>query len=445
MNETETKNATENEIELAAGGLVWDYQMNPPCICIVRRGIHADWTLPKGRPEGDESLDLTAVREAMEETGDNVSLKEFAGTYTYTKEGHPKVVLIWHMTRLTDKYQNPAPSHEISERRWVPPTEALKTLTYPSEREFLARHTRRVADENVRLQKSKPETIRLAGAVKSLSERFNGYQTRGLSKTDGWWVSCVQRSVESALNGLKSNNVDTAWGAVHDAERFMVFAMSPVELVTKAASLSAETQGKLKGWRSSATKQLFAPIDIDQLMKGPASMSPEHRVLLQQVLVETLEVLHGYSDNTYHRMRLVGKQLNWLVIVCAILLTITFTLSYLYAPNLDLSFGNLISIALAGAFGGVVSAMYQLSRIGQAKIPEALLDGLITSGRPLVGAASALFLYAVLKSQIITLVDPSQITLVSGIVLGFVAGFSEQYVLGTVAKLAGSDEKAKTK
>src|SRR4029434_10512619 len=99
----------------------------------------------------------------------------------------------------------------------------------------------------------------------------------------------------------------------------------------------------------------------------------------------------------YHRMHLVGQQLGRLVLVCGALLLAALTLSYLLAPDADFTLGNLLPVALAGAFGGVVSAMIQLSRVGEARIPEALMHGIITSGRPLVGAASALFIYAVMK------------------------------------------------
>ena len=102
-----------------------------------------------------------------------------------------------------------------------------------------------------------------------------------------------------------------------------------------------------------------------------------------------------------------------------------------------LSVENLVPMALAGALGGVVSAMYQLSRVGQAKIPDSLLHGLITSGRPVIGACAALFIYVVLHSGLISLVDPSSIGLMSGLTLSFVAGFSEQFVLSTVAKVSG--------
>jgi hypothetical protein len=76
--------------------------------------------------------------------------------------------------------------------------------------------------------------------------------------------------------------------------------------------------------------------------------------------------------------------------------------------------------------------------VGQAKIPEALLHGLITSGRPIIGAACALFVYAVLQSGLINIIESANVTPAAGLVLGFIAGFSEQFVLNTVSRVAGN-------
>ena len=58
-----------------------------------------------------------------------------------------------------------------------------------------------------------------------------------------------------------------------------------------------------------------------------------------------------------------------------------------------------------------------------------------------VGAAAALFIYVVMQSNVISLIDPSKVSFETGLVLGFVAGFSEQFVLSTVAKVSGAEKQ----
>src|SRR3546814_1288958 len=46
---------------------------------VVHRAKRADWALPKGKPEPDEPIEATALREAMEETGFNLKLGAYSG------------------------------------------------------------------------------------------------------------------------------------------------------------------------------------------------------------------------------------------------------------------------------------------------------------------------------------------------------------------------------
>ena len=239
---------------------------------------------------------------------------------------------------------------------------------------------------------------------------------------------------------MNRGDLDGGWGALHDAKRFMVFGMKDAELLARASTLEAETKTKLKGWRLKATSKLFAHVKPGELLKDPSALKDGRRPLVQHAVVESLSILNEHSDNLYHRLGLVGLQLNYLVYLCGFLIGVVLLGAYLFVePGSAYDWGHLSAIAVAGALGGVVSAMFQLSRVGEAKIPDALMHGLITSGRPLVGAASALFIYAVMQSGLISLINSSEVSLKTGLVLAFVAGFSEQFVLGAVAKVAGKD------
>jgi 8-oxo-dGTP pyrophosphatase MutT (NUDIX family) len=433
-------------IELAAGGLVWLGDDSGARIAVVHRKKHGDWTLPKGRPEPGENMEAAALREAMEETGTRAAIRSLAGSYCYTKEGKPKVVLMWHMTHDPARYDKPAPLDEVDEVAWLSADEAIQRLTHPTEKQFVARHCAGVvhaAGPSPRSAQSKLD--RLAAAIQTVRERFAATVARSTEHSRSWWADSARRSLEAAEAGLRRGDLDGGWGGVHDAERFLTFGMTDDELLARAASLNAETQGKLGGWRAVAITRLFGPVALADWLKPSSGLAPEQRVLLENVVVESLSVLHDHSNNTYHRMHLVGEQLQFLVAVCGFLLLAALGGSLVFAePNSTFGVGRMASVILAGALGGVVSAMYQLSRVGQSKIPEALLHGLITSGRPLIGAASALFIYAVLHSNVISLIDASKVTFEAALVLGFVAGFSEQFVLSTVAKVTGEESTKQT-
>ena len=427
-------------VEMAAGGLVWDSD-GKGVLAVVRRTKHRDWALPKGRPEPNETMETTANREAMEETGWKTTPGALAGSFSYSKNGHLKIVLMWHMARGKERYEMPAPRSEIEEVAWLSPAAAVVRLTHQTERDFVMRHCLGANHRhNSGGPDDDPELARLAAALQTLQERLTASLGRTTDEPGVWWAASACRSLDAAESAFRRMDVDAGWGALHDTERFLVFGMADAELVTRAASLKAEVNAKLKGWRAAATSTLFAPIGLNEWLRPPVSLSSCQRTLLQQVVVESLSVLHDESNNTYHRMRLVGKQLRYLVWACVIVLAIALGLSVGFARGqTEFGPGRLLSVAVSGALGGVVSAMYQLTRVGHAKIPESLLHGLVTSGRPLIGAASALFIYAVLLSGVVSLIDPTKVNLAAALVLGFVAGFSERFVLATVAKVAGTE------
>jgi 8-oxo-dGTP pyrophosphatase MutT (NUDIX family) len=442
MSTPEEKPSQTDKMEFAAGGLVWTTDVGAARFAVVHRAKQRDWALPKGRPGAGESLDAAALRESMEETGHKVLLTGMAGTYSYMKGGRLTIVVVWHMARQTERYSRPASGSEIDRVLWLTADEALRKLSDDAEREFVGAHCRMAAGRSLWTRiVPNPRKGRLEAAIHTAKERFVGCISRPGADTDAWWVGSIRYALDLAVGALDRGDVDGGWRAVHEAERLVVFGLTDGELVARAVSLRAETHTTLRGWRRHAAESLWGSLKLIEWQKAGTELKGEERAQLEQAVVESLSVLNEHSDNLYHRMFLVGKQLDYLVIVSIVLLILTGIGSRILAPpDSQYTWIRLGAIAVAGAFGGVASAMYQLSRVGEAKIPEALLYGLVTLGRPLVGAISALFVYAVIQSGIISLIKPSDVLFGAGLVLGFAAGFSEQFVLSTVAKVSGGDQ-----
>jgi hypothetical protein len=185
--------------------------------------------------------------------------------------------------------------------------------------------------------------------------------------------------------------------------------------------------------------RLFATVSLPDLVKLKPSdpFDKEGRVQLQRVVAESLAILREGGQNTYHRLDLIRSHLRLLVVVCSILVGGVLLGSRWFPEQSPLSFDKLLAISLSGAFGAMVSAMYQLSRLSDMKIPEVRLTKSITWGRLVIGAVSALFVYFILQSGIITLIKAGNEPLWPALVLGFIAGFSERFVLKTVAEISG--------
>jgi 8-oxo-dGTP diphosphatase len=118
----------------AAGGIVLRREY-PARIAVVRLRKRHEWVLPKGKLDEGETPRAAAEREAMEETGHDVSVHEFLGTLVYESGGRAKAVHYWRMEASGDQVHELM--HDVKAVDWLPLEDALERLSRSSERAFL--------------------------------------------------------------------------------------------------------------------------------------------------------------------------------------------------------------------------------------------------------------------------------------------------------------------
>ncbi len=127
---------SRTEVVQAAGGLVVRRHSGALQIVVVHRPVQHDWSFPKGKLDGGETLELAALREVREETGMSCRLLRFIGHTEYVdRKGRPKAVAYWVMAAVGGFF---TPNEEVDELRWLVLEEAAHTLTYPRDRELVA-------------------------------------------------------------------------------------------------------------------------------------------------------------------------------------------------------------------------------------------------------------------------------------------------------------------
>lgn len=128
-------NVDEAKLVRAAGGVICRTGRGSSRVAVVHRPGYDDWTFPKGKLDGDETLEAAALREVEEETGFRCRLVRPLGCTSYVdRRGRDKVACYWIMEPVGGRFRT---SVEVDELRWLPIDEALDTLTYSRDRALL--------------------------------------------------------------------------------------------------------------------------------------------------------------------------------------------------------------------------------------------------------------------------------------------------------------------
>ena len=127
--------------ETSAGGFVLAADGSPNVALIGRltRSRRLDWCVPKGHPEGEETIEQAAIREVREETGLEVEILTSLGTIDYEFSAGPKRIskTVHHflMQQIGGELSVEGdPDHEAVEARWVLLDELNGFLTHENER-----------------------------------------------------------------------------------------------------------------------------------------------------------------------------------------------------------------------------------------------------------------------------------------------------------------------
>ncbi len=131
--------------EISSGGVIYRRTAEGVEVCLIHTKGGTRWQLPKGKREDGESLEETAVREVLEETGlagrVGPRLAKVDLWFTWSDDGvpvrHHKLVYFY----LLEYEHGSTADHddEVEDARWFDADEALERLTFPNERKVVVR------------------------------------------------------------------------------------------------------------------------------------------------------------------------------------------------------------------------------------------------------------------------------------------------------------------
>jgi len=123
---------------LAAGAVIWRKEKKELQIALVHRPRYDDWSLPKGKQDGAESLIACAFREVIEETNLKVAFGPYIGDIEYFVPDSLKKVHYWS-ARLADDSPEFHANEEVDLLEWHSLEAAIEKVTQDSDREIIER------------------------------------------------------------------------------------------------------------------------------------------------------------------------------------------------------------------------------------------------------------------------------------------------------------------
>lgn len=122
----------------AAGALLWRQNAAGEIeVALVHRPRYDDWSLPKGKIDGDETALACAYREVVEETGIKARFTRQLGSVEYEDHDTKKRVKYWVAQALgAPEFE---PNDEVDQLRWLSPTDSLELATHQSNKEMIER------------------------------------------------------------------------------------------------------------------------------------------------------------------------------------------------------------------------------------------------------------------------------------------------------------------
>lgn len=125
------------KLEKSCGAVVWQEKDGMPHVLVIRHENGGHWAFPKGHVEDRETEEQTAAREIWEETGLKVKLDlGFRRVVTFSpKPGVLKDVAYFAAKPTGGKLKRQ--EEEVLEMRWLKLGEAMKLVTYETDRAVL--------------------------------------------------------------------------------------------------------------------------------------------------------------------------------------------------------------------------------------------------------------------------------------------------------------------
>ncbi len=426
--------AIELERRIFIGGVVWRRDSDGTTAFAVVQNNEAAWSLPRSALDVEHPDPKAALCKAMGLPQAVLKMEKVIHVGHDGPNLQAPIIAYWQASltveglaikcganlkwtsarkavrRLTDHHDSSAIAAYM--------TTSLETLELDQKFSNLSRFRRGLL--------SSPNRARLIGELRRSGARLSTYQFK-------WFGEAPYKAAlfmfSKALSAFYQQDYEGSWKCLADVSRLEFFLMDKGELGAQRVIIEEQGKAKLNGWRADAFRRVMKKFDDTE--------TPE-------LLGQALGLISDSQETKFFSISLMQRQAN-LVSLLLIVLSAAFLLVAVRFSNLQKPLSDgipsasggywtpLIGSFLLGAIGACVSALISFSQRQVMRIPDRLMDFIITLVRPVIGGASALISTFLLLSGVIHIAQP---TLAFLFVVAFAFGFSERLVINTIDRLS---------
>jgi len=407
-------------------GIVWRSDDAGSERLAIVESTDSGWSFPRGRVS-DGLLHADAFPGALKLSSHLLSSSQVLHV-EYDASNSLTPIRVYWSARLQ---QIRSPGDECESLRWVTPKKAAKRLADPNDLRALSAYM--MANSSFSGLEAKaammrwfhriftsPKRTRLIGELRRTETRLSAYQLKGKSGTP---YKAALSFFSKALTAFYQHDYEGSWKCLSEVRRLELSIMEPNELAAHRVEIEEEGRIKLNGWRAAAFKRL---------MKEDTTL---------EYLNHASSLIADSQETKFYNISLMRMQANlmaWLLIIISIIFLVFSTqLSGLQEPLSEKAGLNgnhywtiLVSAFLLGSMGASVSALMSFSQPQTLRVPDRLMDFIITLVRPVIGGASALVSSFLFLSGII---HGDKFSLAFLFVVAFAFGFSERLVMRSVS------------
>ncbi|MFA8435019.1 MAG: hypothetical protein ACEPOZ_10930 [Marinifilaceae bacterium] len=283
-----------------------------------------------------------------------------------------------------------------------------------------------------------PKVRRISGSLSAFEKVLDrkDRQETGMLKP---WVINAKELIEKSRAELKMGKLDEAWKCFHEAKRLEIYDCSTSELIVHARILREESV-KLKEWRRKAVLSLVGNED-----------SSFGTCLTSEQVYRAMLIRDEHYSNQYHKNNLIRGQLRLLLLLLIVFLMFVFIYFHRNFPfrstlirEDSLSHCSCIwGVLWFGLLGATSSAvLYVRKSYKGTRIPEIVSNVYITLSRIVIGAAFAVMIYILLKTNLAAELKIFSFEISQPFdyfALAFSSGFTERFALSAIQKIADKE------